>query len=115
MSQSYYGSICLTDLIAKAKEQHPAYSKAQNGKIYVNINAWLNDEADKFGNVLSLQLSEKKDQKVNGKSFYIGNCKKSEYKEPQQLSKSDTADLDVDAPVRQSSGNVAEPLDDLPF
>ena len=43
-------SICLTDLISKAKEGHSAYTKAANGKIYVNILIWGNDEVDKLDN-----------------------------------------------------------------
>ena len=48
MNQLFYGSICLTDLIEKAKSKHSAFSKAQNGKIYANVNVWLNETPDKY-------------------------------------------------------------------
>ena len=75
MSRLITGSICLTDLIAKAKEGHSAFSKAQNGKIYTNILVWENDEPDKFGNHFSVQLNPKKDAPETEKKQYIGNMK----------------------------------------
>ena len=75
MSRLITGSICLTDLIAKAKEGHSAFSKAQNGKIYTNILVWENDEPDKFGNHFNVQLNPKKDAPETEKKQYIGNMK----------------------------------------
>ena len=89
MNQLFSGSICLTDLIDNAKKQHSAFSKAANGKIYVNMNTWLNEEADKFGNTMSHQLSSKKEMREKEGKIYIGNSKRFESTEPAPLSISD--------------------------
>jgi hypothetical protein len=102
MSQLFTGSICLTDLIDMAKRQHSAYMKAKsNGKIYVNVKIWLNDEPDKFGNSIGLQLNSSKEKKDSEPTFYIGNAKKVEVAAPQPLTNSDISGLDLP--------------DDLPF
>jgi len=101
MSQLYYGSICLTDLIANAKLPHSAFTKGANGKIYCNVNIWLNDEADKFGNVIGVQLNSTKEMRDSEGKVYIGNAKKSERQEPEALSASAASELPDD--------------DDLPF
>lgn len=104
MSQQFYGSICLSDILEQAKKQHSAFVKAENGKIYVNCNLWLNDEEDKFGNVMSMKLSATKEaiakDETQGK-IYIGNFKESE-STSKPLGKKDTAALEGIA-------------DDLPF
>lgn len=42
----------------------------------VNINVWVNDEEDQYGNVASIQLQLKKEVRDKGeKSPYIGNMK----------------------------------------
>jgi len=69
------GSLCLTDILAKAKEGHSAFSKAQNGKIYFNTLVWENDTPDKYGNHFSVQLNPKKDAPETEKKQYIGNMK----------------------------------------
>ena len=89
MNQLFSGSICLTDLIDNAKKQHSAFSKAANGKIYVNMNTWLNEEADKFGNTMSHQLSSKKEMREKEGKIYIGNSKRFESTEPAPLSIND--------------------------
>ena len=38
------GSLCLTEIVEKAKQGHSAFTKAANGKIYFNILQWLNSE-----------------------------------------------------------------------
>jgi hypothetical protein len=97
MAKNYYGSICLTDLLNKAKEKHEAFAKSEkNGKIYVKVNIWVHDEPDKYDNVAAIQVPAK--EKDN--RFYIGNLKESEYKEPE------ITDDDVD--------DLPEP-NDLPF
>lgn len=99
MSQLFYGSICLTDIVEQAKKGHSEFSKADNGKIYANVNVWLNDTVDKYGNIMSCQLNPKKEKKDEDGQPYIGNMKKSEQK-----------------PVTQ--GDVAaieEEVNDLPF
>ncbi len=99
MSQSFYGSICLTDLIEHAKKKHSAFSKADNGKIYCNTTIWLNDEVDKFGNIMAAQLNPKKELKEQDGNPYIGNFKKSEAK---PIAKNDITELE-------------KVIDDLPF
>lgn len=102
MAQLFTGSICLTDLIDMAKRQHSAYTKAQsNGKIYANIKIWLNDEPDKYNNLIGLQLNSSKDKKETEPAFYIGNAKKVEVSNPKPILAMDTANLDLP--------------DDLPF
>ena len=103
MSQLFTGSICLTDLIDMAKRQHSSFQKAQsNGKIYANIKIWLNDEPDKFGNSVGLQLNSTKEKKDTEATFYIGNAKKVESAAPQAVTTNDVAALGDD-------------LDNLPF
>lgn len=102
MSQLFSGSICLSDLIENAKKQHSAFSKAANGKIYVNMSTWLNDEPDKFGNTMSHQLNSKKDFREKEGKVYIGNSKKSESTEPVAMSESD-------------SKSIVDEFDGLPF
>lgn len=72
MNKLLSGSICLTDLIAYAKEQHSAFIKANNGKIYINLSIWLNSEPDKFDNDASIQLNSKKGSE--DKKHYVGNA-----------------------------------------
>lgn len=95
----FTGSICLTDLIENAKKKHSAFSKANNEKIYVNVNIWLNDELDKYENIGSLQLQKKKESE--DKQIYFGHFK------PSKQSEKEITDKDVD---------FLEGLDDgLPF
>jgi hypothetical protein len=55
---------------------HSAFTKHSNGRMYVNLTIWENEEADKFGNNVSLQVNSKKEQRdVEGK-HYIGNGKR---------------------------------------
>lgn len=89
MSKSYYGSICLTDLLNKAKEKHEAFTKSEkNSKLYCKIKIWFHDEPDKYDNVAAIQVPAK--EKDN--RFYIGNLKESEYKEP-EITDEDVDDL----------------------
>lgn len=117
----FYGSICVSDLIDLAHKKHSAFSKADNGKVYANINVWLNDEKDKFGNIMSLQLNPKKDLKEQDGQPYIGNCKESEAK---PISSKDTSGLSLPDDIPNSSrginsqnevSDITEPVSDLPF
>ncbi len=94
MSQLLTGSICLTELLEKAKQGHSAFSKAGNGKIYFNFAQWINEEPDKFGNISSLQLQSKKDVREAEGKCYIGNAKKYEPKDPQPVTPSDIPEVD---------------------
>lgn len=93
------GSICLTDLIEQAKQGNKAFSKAKNGKIYVGLSIWLNDEKDQYDNNGSISLIKSKEDQ--SKSVYVGNVKYSE-KQVQQPSTSDINEM-------------AGAMDDLPF
>ena len=94
MSKLFGGSICLTELNNLAKTGHSAFSKAGNGKIYVNINIWENDTADKFDNTHSIQVNPKKDSPDT--KAYIGNAKPVGRKEPEELPAGDASIPDDD-------------------
>ena len=72
MNKNYFGSICLTDLIEQAKKKNEAIAKAENGKIYANVNIWVNSEKDQYNNVGSIQLQKEEGEET----IYIGNFKK---------------------------------------
>ena len=89
MSQLLYGSLDFSELLKLAKEGNKAFSKSEkNGKIYLNIQVWINDEKDKFDNDASVQTNFKDAAKEE--RIYIGNLKKSEKKEPLQLTENDS-------------------------
>jgi len=100
MSTLLGGSLCLTDINANAKIGHSAFTKAANGKIYFNINIWLNDEKDKYGNTASIQLNSKKELRETEGKIYIGNAKPVEAAQPE--------------PIAAGEADVPED-DDLPF
>jgi len=97
MSQFFNGSICLSD-IPKDK----ITESTKNGKKYLNVVIWLNDE-EKFGNIGSIQVSQTKDEReAKTPKQYIGNFKKPEAK--------------PDAGIPQSNGGPSEgEIGDLPF
>jgi ACT domain-containing protein len=71
MSKMMTGSICLTDI---PKEKITVSEK--NGKKYLNIVIWINDEPDKYGNDASIQVSQLKEERESKqKAVYIGNAK----------------------------------------
>ena len=115
MSQLFYGSICITDLLEQLKAKHSAFSKARNGKIYANVNVWFNDVEDKFGNIMSIQINPSKEKKDIDKKMYIGNLKEAETSKP--ISDRDVQGIDTD--INYSSDPSTkwgkEPTDDLPF
>lgn len=95
MSTLFNGSICLTDI---PKDKITVSQK--NGKNYLNINLWLNDEADKFNNNGSIQVSQSKEEReAKVPKQYIGNFKYAQVKTAQ--AQEETPDLEV--------------ADDLPF
>ena len=122
--QLFYGSICLTDLIELAKKKHSAFTKGNNGKIYASVNVWLNDEKDKFGNIMSVQVNPSKEMKDLEDRVYIGNLKQSEGPKPVSDRDVSGIDSDFDVPARPAkavtsggdpASSVTEPIDDLPF
>lgn len=99
MSKLMYGSIDFTKLLELAKSGNKAFSRSEkNGKIYMNVNIWINDEKDKFDNDASIQTSFKDATKED--KHYFGNLKFSEMKGTVDLSENA-----VDIPN----------ADDLPF
>lgn len=107
MSQLFYGSINLSELLAKAQAKHSGFTKAQNGAIYANISVWLNDNLDKFGNIMSIQVNPSKEMKDKETKFYIGNCKMSDG--PKGVSDRDVTGLNVDLsdiPTAPESGQA---------
>ena len=98
MSKLLYGSIDFSKLLEMAKAGNKAFSKASNGKIYLNLNVWINDEKDQYGNDASIQTNFKDASKEE--KIYVGNLKVSEFKEPE--------------PLTENSNEIPDP-DDLPF
>lgn len=81
MSRQFWGSICVTDIIEHFKQKHSSFTKGNNGKVYMNIQVWVNEKEDDYGNTMSIKSNVKKDKKDIEKNFYIGNCKETERKE----------------------------------
>jgi hypothetical protein len=66
----------LTGGINLSKIPKDKITTAQNGDKWLNVVLWLNDEADQYGNVGSVQVSqslEERDQKAP--KTYLGNFK----------------------------------------
>lgn len=73
MAKFLTGSICLSDI---AKEKVTTSEK--NGKKYLNVVLYINDQEDKYGNIASLQVGQTKEERErNEKKVYIGNFKES--------------------------------------
>ena len=91
MSTGYNGSLCLDDLFQGRIVKNAAgksfvclddlstgpFQKGKtNGKTYVGINVWVNDEMDQFGNIAGVNLQQSKDERERkDKRIYIGNLK----------------------------------------
>jgi len=94
MSQLFNGSICLSDI---PKESITV--SESNGKKYLNINVWVNDDVDRYNNIGSIQVSQTKEQREAGaKKVYIGNLKNTAKQQQ------------VNTPAKGAPAN-----DDLPF
>lgn len=116
MNQLFYGSICISDLVEKFKSKHSGFSKAQNGKIYANVNIWLNETPDKYGNVMSVKVNASKEKKDIEDGFYIGNCKKSDGPKPIGDNDVDDVNLDeIDPLPHQLPPTQSTEDDQLPF
>ncbi len=92
MSKSFYGSIDFSKLIEEAKKGNKAFSKSEkNGRIYLNVQVFIKDEVDSYGNSMAVRSTYKgatKDDK-----FYFGNLKPSEEQE-QPIVDNDIPDSD---------------------
>lgn len=95
-NQLFYGSLCYDTIVEQAKKGHPAFSRASNGKVYFNINVWVNSEKDQNKNDGSVQLQLPKDSGLE--KCYLGNFKKSEFKEPQPVQEGEIGKEDNDLP-----------------
>lgn len=120
--QSYYGSLCLDDILEYARQKHPAYSRSpKNNKAYININVWVNETANDQGNHISIQLQKPKGAPKEEKNIYLGNAKKSEGPKPftdKDASKYDMPDIPTREPHTNSGGSDLNPAgasEDLPF
>ena len=122
-SQLFGGSICITDLMETLKQQHSAFSKSpKNGKVYANILVWINDDEDKYGNNVSLQLSSTKDKRDSEEKVYIGNAKRLETTKPVGAKDIPSDDWDTHVPIKENPNKNETALadkhpasDDLPF
>lgn len=72
--QSFQGSINFSRVLEAAKKGNSAFSKGKDGTLYFNATIWLNEEADQYGNIMSVQLNPKKDSPKEDRP-YIGNAK----------------------------------------
>lgn len=85
-------SICLTDIPKERILKH------ENGKLYLNLQTWDNDEPDQYDNDFSLSIPLTKDEiekKKNGeeiKRIYLGNGRIWEYKEKMQAATQEDTD-----------------------
>jgi hypothetical protein len=118
------GSISFTKLVEAAKAGHPAFSRAESGEVFFNVDISSKKEADKYGKDISIclgggnlkkgasdeQKSEMKEKckafnnKLVGKDkYFIGNAKTFDF------SKSD------EAKQQQPTNFTKTTDDDLPF
>jgi hypothetical protein len=102
MSRLRTASLCLTDILNAAKAGHTAFSRSdKNQKVYFKVSIWDNEEKNKFGQDVSIQLSPKKD--TSSERLYIGNGEKQEYNPSETINT-------PEAPVIPENEG-----DDLPF
>jgi len=77
MAQGYYGSIDFSKLLEMAKSGSKAFTKSEkNGKIYLNIDVYVKDEVDQYGNIASIRGTFKGAEKEE--KFYFANLKESQ-------------------------------------
>ena len=96
MSKTFYGSIDFSKLIEEAKSGNKAFSKSEkNGRIYLNVQVFIKDEVDSYGNSMAIRSNYKGATKED--KFYFGNLKPSE---------------EIDQPIQS---NKIPGEDDLPF
>ena len=78
MAQSFFGSIDYDKLVEALKIGQVKTFKTENGKRLVNVNVWINDTEDQYGNIASISLPLKDEFKEEKKKVvYVGNMKKS--------------------------------------
>ncbi len=88
-------SICLTDIKELAADK---IVKGKNGKLYIHLRSWDNDEPDQFENDFSITVSQSKEEVERYKAgeevkrVYVGNGRIWE-PNTQQADQSDIDDL----------------------
>lgn len=88
MSNTFYGSIDFSKLLEEAKKGNKAFHKSdKNGRIYLNVQVFIKDEVDNFGNSMAVRSTYKGATKED--KFYFGNLKPSEEQEQQQFNPKD--------------------------
>ena len=111
MSKMLTGSIDLnkidkSKIVSTNKDGKPF----ENGAKYLNVVIWINDEADKYGNNASIQISQTKEEREAGvKATYIGNLK-----EPQSRTTEPTS-AKRESVTQVGDDFLAQVADDLPF
>jgi len=75
MSERISASICINDLFDASKSLHSSVSLANNGKKYAQVVIWINDNKDKYGNDVSIQLNSSQEKRETEPKIYIGNGK----------------------------------------
>lgn len=92
-----YGSICLSDIPKRL------IKKADNGKMYLNINVIERKEAGRFGDTHFIVASCKKEDQQEGENRFIGDCRTFA---PKRVTAEDIAAAPPASP---------QEIDDLPF
>lgn len=93
MAQGFYGSIDFTKLVEMAKAGSKAFTKSEkNGRIYLNIDVYVKDEVDQYGNMASIRGTFKGAEKED--KFYFANLKESQSSSPKVIAEDDIIDLD---------------------
>ena len=103
MAKLLYGSINFDELLAQIKTGtiNTQVVTRQNGEKFrsVSINIWVNDQEDQYGNIASVQLQLKKENRDKGeKSPYIGNLKQHTPKVQEGTANDFPKDEDEDLP-----------------
>lgn len=91
MADLLFGSICIEDAfgphISQSQDgrkwipvdalQSGPFQVGKNGKHYLGVSVWVNDELDTYGNSASISLSQTKEEReAKAKRIYIGNLKR---------------------------------------
>ena len=80
MAQKFWGSINL-NAIKEAIEGGVTPFEGKKGK-YLDVNVWVNDEDDQFGNRCSISVYNKETKSAT----YLGNLKLSDFQDAPQAS-----------------------------
>ena len=76
MNTLYTGSICLSDI-----DKSKIAKSDKNGKLYLSVDIWVNEQPDNYGNIGSINVRQSKEEReAKEKKTYIGNFKQLEGK-----------------------------------